>query len=406
MNRTATESAPVAARPVHPAPKSRRAWLLAGVALALVVGGGWFFQKRGAAGPSGAPAAPGSAAANRPLPVVLATAKLEDVPLYLEGIGNATPLATVTIKTQVDGRLEKIFFTEGQRVKRGELLAQVDPRPFQIALQQAQAAIARDTANAENARKNQQRYEALVEQKLIAQQQVDDQRALADAAAAAVASGRAAAANASLQLEYSKIRSPIDGVTGVRLVDPGNIVHAADPGGIVVVTQLDPMAVVFTLPEDALPRVSQALSAGKVTVEAYSRDASNLLGTGELLLVDNQINQQTATIKLKARVPNPERALWPNAFIKARLLLGTRENALVVPATAIQRGPQGTFVYLVDAAKKVSVRPVVVDATEGERALLKSGISAGDQVVIEGQTALRAGATVQPRPPAGGGAQP
>jgi multidrug efflux system membrane fusion protein len=175
----------------------------------------------------------------------------------------------------------------------------------------------------------------------------------------------------------------------------------------VVVTQLDPMAVVFTLPEDDLPRITKALAAGPVSVEAYSRDASTLLGKGQLLLVDNQVNQQTATIKLKATFANPERALWPNGFVKARLLLMTRKDALVIPATAIQRGPQGTFVYLVDAANKVSVRKVVVDSTEAEQAILKSGLKAGDKVVVEGQGALRAGATVAPRPPAAAaGAKP
>jgi multidrug efflux system membrane fusion protein len=386
--------------------KPRRGWVLAGLGIALVIGGAWFYRHQSGPRSGSAPAASGSAAAARPVPVVVADVQLKDVPVYLEGIGNATPLATVTVKTQVDGRLEKVFFTEGQSVKRGELLAQVDPRPFQIALQQAQAAIARDTANAENARKNQQRYDTLVEKKLIAQQQADDQKALADSAAAAVQADRAQASSASLQLEYAKIKSPIDGVTGVRLVDPGNIVHAADATGIVVVTQLDPMAVMFTLPEDDLPRVTQALAKGPVSVEAFSRDATTLLGKGQLLLVDNQVNQQTATIKLKASFPNPERALWPNGFVKARLLLTTQKGALVVPATAIQRGPQGTFVYLVDAANKVSVRPVKVDSTVGEDAILKSGLQAGDKVVVEGQGGLRAGATVAPRPPAAAGAKP
>lgn len=402
MDQTASQPAPAAASPAHGSTKSHRGWIFAGVGAALVLGGVWFFGHKDTARSGAAAAASGSAAAARPVPVVIGEVQLKDVPIYLEGIGNATPLATVTVKTQVDGRLDKIFFTEGQSVKRGELLAQVDPRPFQIALQQAQAAIARDSANAENARKNQQRYDTLVEKKLIAQQQADDQKALADSAAAAVQADHAQAANASLQLEYSKIKSPIDGVTGVRLVDPGNIVHPSDANGIVVVTQLDPMAVIFTLPEDDLPRVSKALAEGAVSVDAYSRDASTLLGKGQLLLIDNQVNQQTATIKLKASFPNQERKLWPNGFVKARLLLTTQKGALVVPATAIQRGPQGTFVYLVDAANKVSVRPVMVASTEGETTMLKSGLKAGDKVVVEGQTALRAGATVAPRPPTSG----
>jgi multidrug efflux system membrane fusion protein len=266
-------------------------------------------------------------------------------------------------------------------------------------LQQAQAAITKDRASAENARVNQQRYENLVEKKLIARQQADDQKAIADSAAATVEADRALAANARLQLDYAQIKSPIDGVTGVRLVDQGNVVHVADSTGIVVVTQLDPMAVVFTLPEDDLPRVSKALAAGPVEVEAYSRDAATLLGKGQLLLIDNQVNQQTATIKLKATFPNPERLLWPNGFVKARLLLATRRAALVAPATAVQRGPQGTFAYVVDAANKAGVRPVGIDSTEGELVIVKSGLAAGDKVVIEGQSGIRPGATVAPRAP-------
>jgi len=373
--------------------------LYAALGIALVLGGAFVFSRKQTARSAAAAAASGSAAAARPAPVVIAVVQLKDVPIYLEGIGNAVPLATVTVKTQVDGRLDKIFFKEGQTVKRGELLAQVDPRPFQIALQQAQAAITKDRASAENARVNQQRYDNLVEKKLIARQQADDQKAIADSAAAAVEADRALAANARLQLDYAQIKSPIDGVTGVRLVDQGNVVHVADSTGIVVVTQLDPMAVVFTLPEDDLPRVSKALAAGPVEVEAYSRDATTLLGKGQLLLIDNQVNQQTATIKLKATFPNPERLLWPNGFVKARLLLATRQAALVAPATAVQRGPQGTFAYVVDAGNKASVRPIVIDSTEGELVIVKSGLKAGDKVVIEGQGGIRPGATVAPRAP-------
>ncbi|HXK20944.1 MAG TPA: efflux RND transporter periplasmic adaptor subunit [Polyangiaceae bacterium] len=381
--------------------KPRRIVLYFALGIALLLGAVFMFSRKRAANAGAAAAASGSAAAAaRPTPVVVAEVQLKDVPIYLEGIGNATPLSTVTVKTQVDGRLDKIFFTEGQSVKRGELLAQIDPRPFQIALQQAQAAIAKDSASSNNALLNQKRYQSLVEQKLISQQQADDQKALAQSAMAAVDSDRAQAASARLQLDYAQIKSPIDGVTGVRLVDQGNIVHAADQSGIVIVTQLDPMAVVFTLPEDDFPRVSQALAQGQLSVEAYSRDAVSLLAKGQLLLIDNQVNQQTATIKLKASFPNAQRTLWPNAFVKTRLLLTTRKGALVVPATAIQRGPQGTFVYLVDAANKASVRPVVLETTQDELVILKSGLVAGDKVVVEGQNALRAGASVAPRPPA------
>jgi multidrug efflux system membrane fusion protein len=351
----------------------------------------------------GAPAAPAAAEA-RPIPVVTVKATRRDVPVYLDGIGNAVPLATVTVKSQVDGRLDRVYFQEGQAVKKGDLLAQIDPRPFSIALHQAEAALARDTATFKNATKTLERDLSLVEQKLIPQQQVDDQRMTVEQARAAMASDEAAIDNAKLQLDYSRITSPGDGVTGVRLVDPGNIVHAGDAGGIVVVTQLDPMAVLFTLPEDDLPRVSAALAKGPLTVEAFTRDASKRIGTGKLTLIDNQVNQATATIRLKAIFPNPDRALWPNAFLKVRLLVAMDKDALVVPAVAVQRGPKGTFVYVVDAEKKASPKPVTVEETEDDWAIVGGGLSPNDTVVVEGQNQLRPGAKVAPRGPATAGA--
>jgi multidrug efflux system membrane fusion protein len=384
-----------------PAPRSSRrtvTWLL-GLGVVAVVGGLAFVRLRGAPA-AGAPAGSSTPGEARPVPVVVATAAKRDVPIYLEGLGNATPLATVVVRTQVDGRLDKVFYTEGQSVKKGDVLAQIDPRPFAIALRQAEAAIARDTATAQNAKRNLDRYQNLVGQKLIAQQQVDDQQMMHDQAMAALASDRTVAENARLQLDYAKIKSPIDGVTGVRLVDAGNIVHPSDATGIVVVTQLDPMGVVFTLPEDDLPRVSRELASGPLTVEAYSRDAQKRLAVGKLLVVDNQVSQATATIKLKAVFPNAERFLWPNGFLKTRLLLTTKPGALVVPAQAIQRGPKGTFVYVVDAANKAVTRFVMLEATEDEIAVIASGIEAGERVIIEGQSQLRPGATVAPRAPA------
>jgi multidrug efflux system membrane fusion protein len=391
-----TSSTAGAAKPAAHGPRGRL-WIV--VAVLAGIGGAVFFARRsatsdGASGPSGAASASPDA---RPAPVVVASAEQRDIPIYLEGLGNAVPLATVTVKSQVDGRLDKVLFTEGQRVKKGEALAQVDPRPFVIQLHQAEAALARDGAQSKNAKRNLDRYQTLVGQKLIPQQQVDDQETTFDQAQAAIQSDRATAESARLQLDYARIQSPIDGVTGVRLVDPGNIVHANDASGIVVVTTLDPMAVIFTLPEDDLPRVSKELAAGPLTVEAYSRDAGTRLAVGKVALVDNQVNQATATIRIKALFPNPDNVLWPNAFLKARLLLTIKKGALVVPATAIQRGPQGTFVYLVDAASKANVHPVVVDTTEDEWAILASGLAPGDRVVTEGQNQLRPGAKVAPR---------
>lgn len=400
-----TEGAGV--RPNGRASPARR--LIVFALLAVLSAAGVFLWRRKA--PAGSERAPSTAASASPearvIPVAVVKAVRRDVPVYLDGLGNAQPLATVTVKSQVDGRLDSVRFKEGQKVKKGDVLAQIDPRPFVIALHQAEAAMARDDAQAKNARRNLERYTNLVSQKLIPQQQVDDQQTAYDQAQASVAADRTQVESARLSLDYARITSPIDGVTGVRLIDPGNIVHAGDAGGIVVVTQLDPMAVVFTLPQDDLPRVSRELSLGPLAAEAYSRDGDTRLGTGRLELIDNQVNQATATIRLKAIFPNPDKALWPNAFVKVRLLLATLHGALVVPAQAIQRGPQGAFVYIVDANQKAIIRPVEVDAAPGESAVVNKGLDGGEDVVVEGQNALRPGAKVAPRapaPPAKGGA--
>ncbi|HXI56527.1 MAG TPA: efflux RND transporter periplasmic adaptor subunit, partial [Polyangia bacterium] len=302
----------------------------------------------------------------------------------------------------------KVVFQEGQTVKRGDLLAEIDARPFQILLHQGQAALGKDQAMLHGAQRNLERYQSVVAENLIPQQQVDDQRATVEQLTAAVQGDQATIENARLQLDYARIKSPIDGVTGVRQVDPGNVVHASDANGVVVVTQLDPIAVLFTLSQDELPRVAKAQADGPLTVEALGRDGTQILATGKLELVDNQINQATATIRLKAIFPNPaapQHALWPNQFVKARLRLAVRKGALVIPAVAVQRGPQGTFVYVVGGDEKAAVRPVTVDVIQGDEALLANGkgLSAGDAVVIEGQNQLRPGAKVIGRPGGAGG---
>jgi multidrug efflux system membrane fusion protein len=375
------------------------------VVAALVAGIAWLFRTRAKAA-SAAAAAASSAAANRTIPVLTADVVRRDVPVWVEGLGNVAAYYTVTVKTQVDGRIDRVLFKEGQQVKKGDVLVQIDPRPFAIQLESAQAAMGRDQANLKNARLNLDRYKTLVQQQLIAVQQMTDQQAMVDQLDAQVRADQAQINSARLNLDYARITSPSDGVTGVRLVDPGNVVHASDAGGLVVVTQLDPITVYFTLPEDDLASVQQAMAQGPLDVDALSRDGDKALGRGKLAVIDNVINQQTATLRLKAIFDNPARLLWPNAFVKARLFLSTRKDALVVPAAAVQHGPQGTFAYVVAPDSTAAVRPVVVAATQGELAIIASGLGPGDHVVVDGQAQLRPGARVAARPASAASAAP
>ena len=307
------------------------------------------------------------------------------------------PTAPVVVKSQVDGRLEKVFFKEGEQVKKGQLLGQIDARPFQIQLQQGQAALARDNALLTNAKLDLTRYQTLGDQNLVPRQQVDTQRTLVAQTDAAIQADQAQIASARLNLDYSRIVSPVTGVTGVRLIDPGNIVHASDSSGMIVVTQLDPIAVMFTLPEDDQLRISQAMVKGPLDVDAFSRDGTKKLGTGQVLLIDNQINTTTATIRLKAIFANTDHALWPNAFVKARLVLATNKGALALPNNTIQRGPQGTFVYVMKSNQTVEARSIEVATIQGDTAIIESGIDVGEKVVSEGQNQLRPGAKVSVR---------
>jgi multidrug efflux system membrane fusion protein len=330
--------------------------------------------------------------------VLLAPVVKKDFPIYLDGLGTAVPVFTVTVHSQVDGRLDSVAFKEGQFMHKGDLLAQIDPRPFAIQLHTAEAAVARDAAQAREGRLNLDRYQTLRKENLVPQQQVDDQQALVDQYDATVRSDQAQIESARLNLDYAHIISPIDGVTGVRLIDPGNIVHAADTTGIVVITQLDPMSVILTLPEDDLPRISEKFGQGGLAVEAYSRDGLLKLGVGKLSLIDNEINQTTATIRLRAIFDNPKSALWPNEFVKARLLLTMQKDAIVVPAAAIQRGPLGTFVYVVGSDNTASTETVEIDSIQGESAIVSKGLSPGQLVVTDGQNQIRPGSKVSSRP--------
>ena len=373
---------------------------MAAIGIVLVAAVVWYVRRPRAV-------APGAAQQQqRAIPVTTGTVQQRDLPIYLDGLGTVIAAKTVTVRPQVDGRLDAVLFREGQVVRRGQVLAQIDPRPSQVQLKQAEGARDRDAAQLKTARLTLARNQDLLNRKLIAPQDVDNAAATVGQFEGAVRIDQAQIDAARLNIEYARITSPIDGVTGVRLVDPGNLVRGTDASGIVVITQLDPVAVLFTLPQDYLPQVGQQMELGTLTVEALSRDGNTKLGSGELLVIDNQINQNTATMRLKATFANPQRVLWPNQFVKARLLLTVRKGALVVPTTAVQRGPEGTFAYVVGPEQTVQPRAVEVEMTQGDVAAIARGLSPGDVVVADGAAALRPGAKVAARPAAARPAQP
>ena len=337
------------------------------------------------------------------VPVAVATAERRDVPVYLKGLGSVTASNTVSVKSRVDGQLAQVNFKEGQHVNTGELLAVIDPRPFQVALDQAQANFFRDQAQLKDAQLNYERFKSLLDESgAMSQQQVDTQKAAADQLEGAVRADQAAIDNAKLNLLYSHITSPISGRVGLRLVDAGNMVHAADANPLLVITQLQPIAVVFTLPEDSLLTVSQHMHQSTLPVEAYSRDDLTRLATGKLLTIDNQIDQSTGTGRLKAMFDNPDDALWPNQFVNVRLLLETHKDSIVIPSVAVQTGPQGSYVFTVKPDNTVAVSPVKVSFTQNNVASIASGVTPGDVVVVDGQDKLQAGSKVDPHASGGG----
>jgi len=337
------------------------------------------------------------AAAPRPVSVAVAQVQQQDVPVYLVGLGSVTAFYTANIKSRVDGQIMRVNFQEGQTVKEGELLIVIDPRPYQVQLEQMQAQLFKDQASLRDAKLNLDRYTTLIPSGSIAQQQVDTQKSTVDQLDGQVRTDQAQIDNAKLQLVYCNITAPFTGRVGLRQVDPGNIVHAADTNPMLILTQLQPIAVIFTLPEDQLPTVAQHMKDATLQVDAYSRDNQTKLATGKLQTIDNQIDPTTGTAKLKAVFDNNDNRLWPNQFVNANLLLETRKNSTVIPTAAILRGPQGTFVYLAKPDKTVEARGVSVALTQGNTTVIASGVNPGDTVVTDGQDKLQTGSTIEPR---------
>src|SRR6202044_142307 len=337
------------------------------------------------------------AAGPRAVSVAVATVQKQDVPVYQVGLGTVTAFYTANIKSRVDGQIMRVNFQEGQTVKEGDLLILIDPRPYQVQLEQMQAQLFKDQASLRDARLNFDRYTTLIPSGSIAQQQVDTQKATVDQLDGQVRTDQAQIDNAKLELVYCNITAPFTGRVGLRQVDPGNIVHAADTNPMLILTQLQPIAVVFTLPEDQLPTVAQHMKNSTLLVEAYSRDNQIKLATGKLQTIDNQIDQTTGTAKLKAVFDNKDNQLWPNQFVNANLLLETQKKSTVLPTAAILRGPQGTFVYLVKPDKTVEARTVTIALTQGNSTAVASGLHPGDTVVTDGQDKLQTGTTIEPR---------
>src|SRR5947208_3931808 len=348
---------------------------------------------------SGSNSNPSRARANvvQTVQVTIAPALRQDLPIYLTGLGSIEAYYTVSLKSRVDGQLIDVKFKEGETVKKGALLAVIDPRPYQVQLDQAQAQLFKDQATLRDAKLNYQRYKDLLQNSgAMSQQQVDTQQATVDQLEGTVRNDQATVESAKLNLSYCHITAPVGGRIGLRLVDPGNMVHASDANPMLVITELQPITAVFTLPEDQLPIVAQHMHKRTLQVDAYSRDDTTKLDTGTLLTIDNQIDQTTGTGRLKAIFQNKTNELWPNQFVNIHLLLETQRNVTVVPSAAVQRGPQGNYVYVVKPDNTVEVRNVTIPVTQGNLTAIASGVSPNELVVTDGQDKLQQGSHVEP----------
>jgi multidrug efflux system membrane fusion protein len=392
------------------APSKGRWWLWVLVVGVIAVGVWYFRSSRNASQAAATTAAPGAAgkgkggsgAGGLAVPVVVSTAQRGDLPVYFNGLGTVTAFNTVTVRSRVDGQLVSIAFKEGQFVHQGDLLAQIDPRPFQVQLEQALGQLAKDQAQRKDAEVNFERYKLLFKEGVIPQQQLDTQGALVGQVDGAITSDQSQIDNAKLQLTYSRITAPITGRIGLRLVDAGNIVHASDTNGLLVITQLQPISVIFSLPQDQLPQVNAKLHSGvQLAVDAYDRDDTAKIASGKLETIDNQIDLTTGTYKLKSTFTNADNALFPNQFVNVHLLVDTKHNLTIVPAAAIQRGPQGSYVYAADTDNTAKIRIVTIAQTTGDSVGLSAGLNAGDRVVIDGLDKLQDGTKINPSPSSG-----
>lgn len=394
------------------AARSRSHWWAWLIVLGVAALGLWFYRSSHNTNQAADPASPSAAGKGKGggpgsggfvVSVVVARAQLGDLPVYFNGIGTVTAFNTVTVRSRVDGQLTNVAFKEGQIVHQGDVLAQIDPRPFQVQLEQAQGQLAKDEAQRRDAEVNLARYKLLFKEGVIPQQQLDTQAALVGQFEGAIKSDEAQINNAKLQLTYSRITAPITGRIGLRLVDVGNMVHATDTNGLLVITQLQPISVIFSLPQDQLPQVNTKLRAGvPLTVDAFDREDTARIASGKLATIDNQIDPTTGTYKLKSIFNNEDGSLFPNQFVNAHLHVDTKHNLTIVPAAAIQRGPQGTYVYAVGSDNTVKIRPVTISQTTSDNVGLSAGLNSGDVVVIDGQDKLQDGSKVNPTFSSGG----
>lgn len=375
---------------------SRRGWTLLVVVAIIALAGFFGWRHFYAAAPAAADQAKAEAQQPAPIPVTVGEARKADFPVYLNGLGTVEPYDTVTVRSRVDGQVIKIGFRQGQMVKEGDVLAEIDPRPYQAALDQALSKKAQDEANLKNAQLNLQRYTTLAQQDFASRQQLDTQQATVDQLTAQIKGDQAAIDNAQTQVSYTTITAPLSGKTGFRLVDPGNIVHAADTTGIVTIVKLQPISVVFTAPEEQVPAINNALAAGEVPVIALSSDGLRTLSQGHLALVNNAVDQASGDIRMKATFQNTDNALWPGLSVATRLLVETLKQVVVAPSDAIERGPNGLYVFVVGADNKVALQDVKVGQEGNGQSVVLQGLSPGQKVVTAGQYRLQQGSLVAP----------